>query len=84
VRRGDYKLIAVPEEGRFELYNVREDPGERRDLSGREPVRTRQLRAALAEWHSRTKAVATSFRGRGNAELSPESLERLRSLGYIR
>ncbi len=84
VRRGDYKLIAVPEEGRFELYNVREDPGERRDLAAREPGSARQLRAALAEWHSRTKAVATSFREGGSAELSPESLERLRSLGYLR
>jgi arylsulfatase A-like enzyme len=84
VRQGDYKLIAVPEERRFELFNVHEDPGERRDLSGTEPLRARKLRAALAEWHNRTKAVATSFREGGNAELSPESLERLRSLGYLR
>jgi arylsulfatase A-like enzyme len=84
VRQGDYKLIAVPDEGRFELYNVREDPGERTDLAGREPLRARKLRAALAEWHGRSKAVATNFREGGNAELSPENLERLRALGYLR
>jgi len=48
VRRGDWKLIRFFADGpgqrdRFELYNLREDPGEQRDLAQREPRRIREL-----------------------------------------
>jgi len=50
VRSGDYKYV---EDGglRF-LFNVRTDPGERDDLTSREPSRVRSLRERLAVWET--------------------------------
>jgi arylsulfatase A-like enzyme len=50
VRAGDFKYV---EDGglRF-LFNVRTDPGEREDLTGRDPARVRALRARIAAWEA--------------------------------
>jgi arylsulfatase A-like enzyme len=48
VRQGDYKY--VEDAGLRFLFNVRDDPGERRDLAGRETVRVRALRALADAW----------------------------------
>jgi arylsulfatase A-like enzyme len=50
VRDGDWKLIEFFEDGRVELYNLREDVGEARDLAREKPEIAKRLRAALAEW----------------------------------
>jgi arylsulfatase A len=52
VREGDWKLLVSPpgeEKGRM-LLNLRDDPGEQRDLSDAEPSRVEALREALADW----------------------------------
>ncbi len=51
VRAGDWKLIERYEDGRVHLYNLRDDPGERRDLAANEPEKTRALRARLHVWY---------------------------------
>jgi arylsulfatase A-like enzyme len=56
VRTGHWKLIEFFENGRLELYNLREDPGERHNLAGREPTRTNQLHDVLAAWRKRIGA----------------------------
>jgi uncharacterized sulfatase len=50
VRVGDWKLIEpVKAEGKPELYNLAEDPGEKTDLAGRQPGVVERLRKRLAE-----------------------------------
>ena len=50
VRRGDFKLIEFFEDGRLELYNVREDIGEKKDLAGSLPEKAEELASRLREW----------------------------------
>ncbi|MFB3829912.1 MAG: sulfatase [Bryobacteraceae bacterium] len=50
LRAGEWKLIEFYEEGNAELYNLREDLGERRNLAREAPDRTRRLREQLREW----------------------------------
>ena len=50
VREGDYKLIEFFEDGRLELYDLRRDPGETRDLAARMPAKAKALRAKLSRW----------------------------------
>ena len=56
VRSGDFKLIEFFEDRHVELYNLREDIGEDRDLSAAEPDRTQRLRAMLHDWLERVGA----------------------------
>lgn len=58
IRQGDYKLIEFFEDGgRHELYNLRDDPGERTDLARRDPERVRALTATLHAWQRETAAT---------------------------
>jgi arylsulfatase A len=50
VRDGDWKLIEHYEDGRLELFNLKSDPGEQRDLAKSEPARAKELSVALANW----------------------------------
>jgi hypothetical protein len=67
VRAGDWKLIEYYEHtvtgtGRApELFNLRTDPSETRNLAEAEPVRVTQLRAQLASHLAKTKAQRNSL-----------------------
>ncbi len=50
VRDGDWKLIEWYEDGRLELYNLRNDLGEETNLASREPQRVTELHAKLKAW----------------------------------
>jgi arylsulfatase A len=52
VRDGDWKLIEHYEDGRVELFNLAQDPGETNNGAAREPGRVRQLRSQLAAWRN--------------------------------
>ncbi|MHC4942106.1 MAG: sulfatase [Planctomycetota bacterium] len=52
VRKGAYKLIEFFEDGRLELYDLEEDRGETRDLSGTLPDKTRELHRLLEAWRA--------------------------------
>ena len=47
IRKGDWKLIKFYEGPQFELYNLKEDLGETKDLSNTQPDRVRALDAEL-------------------------------------
>jgi arylsulfatase A-like enzyme len=63
-----------------ELYAVREDPGERRDLAAREPARAASLLSALERWDAERPPRGESA---ARARLSAEQRALLESLGYL-
>lgn len=56
VRVGDWKLLEYFEDGHAELYDLRDDLSEQRDLAGREPERVAALRRRLADWRAEVGA----------------------------
>jgi uncharacterized sulfatase len=56
IRQGDWKLIEFFEDGALELYHLREDPGEQRNLAAQFPERTHSLHAALQSWRASVNA----------------------------
>ncbi len=50
IRRGNYKLIEFFEDMNVEMYNLENDPSERRDLAAAEPARAQELRKVLHHW----------------------------------
>jgi arylsulfatase A-like enzyme len=50
LRNGDWKLIEFYDEDKAELYNLRDDIGERNDLAAKMPDLTKKLRAQLRDW----------------------------------
>jgi arylsulfatase A-like enzyme len=56
VRVGDDKLIEFYEDGRVELYNLRDDLGEQNDLVAKLPQKAAELRQMLHEWQKRVEA----------------------------
>ncbi len=46
---GDHKLIAFGDDFRFELYDVVKDPGEKKDLSGEDKERFKEMKARYKE-----------------------------------
>ena len=58
VRRDDWKLIEFYDDKPVELYNLRNDVGEQRNLAAAEPERVQELRNTLDEWR---KAVGAQM-----------------------
>lgn len=77
---GRHKLVLDLVRDRAQLYDLLDDPGERRDLASREPERARELRARLEAWIAQQRALAQRS---SDLELSAEERERLRELGYL-
>lgn len=50
IRRGDYRLIEFYDDHRVELYNLRDDVGERNNLAGSSPEVVKSLRDELHAW----------------------------------
>jgi len=56
VRYGDWKLHHYFEDGGIELYNLKNDIGERNDLAERKPKKTKELMKLLDDWRTKTDA----------------------------
>ena len=50
VRARDWKLLEYLEDGRVELFHLRDDPGERTDVAAARPEKAAQLRTLLHAW----------------------------------
>ena len=50
IRQGDWKLIEFFDTGAVELYNLRDDLGEKKDLAAAMPEKARELQKMLADW----------------------------------
>lgn len=55
VRSGDYKLIDFYQQGRIELYDLKNDPGETHNLKDEKPELTAQLMDKIKTWREEYK-----------------------------
>ncbi|MDX2032277.1 MAG: sulfatase [Blastocatellia bacterium] len=93
IREGDYKLLwhygdyISPDDGRHayeigervELYNLRDDMGEQRNLAHAEPRRTQAMLQKLRDWHRRMGAEIPQLNSHYDARRAlKESKERLK------
>ena len=70
VRQGDWKLIEFFEDGHLELYNLRSDIGETRNLAKTMPDKAEELRRVLRAWRSSTRAPVPTVR---NSKFDPRA-----------
>ena len=56
IRDGDWKLIAFYHYDKVELYNLNDDPSEKKDLSKSNPSKTKEMEGKLLAWQNRMKA----------------------------
>ncbi|MDO8542330.1 MAG: sulfatase [Opitutaceae bacterium] len=56
IQEGDWKLMEYLEDGRLELYNLRDDIGESKNLAKTNPEKARELHAKLVAWRTEIKA----------------------------
>ena len=56
IRWGDWKLLEFFEDGRLELYNLKDDLGEKNNLAKAQPDRVRELHDRLQAWRAAIKA----------------------------
>jgi arylsulfatase A-like enzyme len=57
LRSGDWKLLEYFEDGRLELYNLKDDLGEKQNLAAKLPDRAQGLHAKLKAWRAQLNAV---------------------------
>jgi len=53
---GDWKLMEFFEDGHLELYNLRDDLGEQKNLAADNPEKTKELHAKMIAWREAIKA----------------------------
>ena len=80
IQAGDWKLMEFFEDGRLELYNLRDDIGETNNLAQKMPAKTKELHAKMLAWRSAinapmptkndniTKAPAETKKAKGNGK----------------
>lgn len=62
IHAGDFKLLEFFETGKVELYNLREDVSEQRDLASRQPDKAKELQAKLAAWRQSVSAAMPTMK----------------------
>ena len=86
LRENGWKLLRIPVgAGRvaLELYDLRNDPGETRNLADEEPERARRMEAALVRRMRELLAAFASVHEAEEDHPSREEEDALRSLGYM-
>lgn len=76
IHSGDWKLMEFLEDGRLELYNLREDIGETKNLAQQMPEKAEELRARLVAWRAEVKAPMPT---KNDGTASSKSTERQRN-----
>ncbi len=62
IRHGDFKLIEFYDTGKVELYNLRDDVGEQRDLAIAMPGKVSELRRMFHSWRKQVGTDLTPMR----------------------
>jgi len=83
---GDTKYIVSLVTNREQLYDLKNDPREQRNLANEPSGALTQAREALEAARQSSAALRKRYgiRAETGAPLSPETIEQLRSLGYVR
>jgi arylsulfatase A-like enzyme len=72
IHAGDWKLMEFLEDGHLELYNLRDDIGEAKNLSAAMPDKARDLHARLVAWRAEIQAPMPTLRVRAAGEPNPK------------
>jgi len=62
VRQGDWKLIEFFEDGHLELYNLKDDIGEKVNLATTKPDKAQELHRVLLDWRASIRAPVPTVR----------------------
>ncbi|MFP8874342.1 MAG: sulfatase-like hydrolase/transferase [Myxococcota bacterium] len=81
VRDQHWKAIYSPESDRLQLFDLEADPRESEDVAAEQPELAAHYRALLRTW---LETQTSNDGGEPAPELHPETIERLRELGYTR
>jgi len=73
VRAGDYKLIEWYEDNSVELYNLRNDMGEKHDLAKEMPEKAAELQSMLGRWRRQMKAKMPALGPRADFKVWKDS-----------
>jgi hypothetical protein len=73
MRQGNWTLVEYYDEDKAELYDLRSDPGESRDLAAQQTQRVAHMRAALVNWRKSVFAQEN----RPNPRFDPEKFREL-------
>ncbi len=65
IRVGDYKLLEFFEDGRLELYHLRDDLGQKNDLAKSQPDKVKELHEKLVAWRTSINAPLPTKREPG-------------------
>ncbi len=79
IRLSDWKLIRNLDHDRMELYHLGRDPREQTDLSAGHPEIAEPLSRSLQAW----LAAQSSNAAEESSPIDPETIEKLRALGYL-
>ncbi len=72
IRIGDLKLVEKYEDGSVELYNLKDDIGELKDLASTMPDKVKDMRAKLHAWYKTVDAKFLQKKGNGPEPWQPE------------
>ncbi len=78
IRTQQWKLTRNSWNGTWELYNLKEDPGETTNLAGKEPAMLEQMKELLAEQEKNIEKAPVKKTG-----LTPEQIKQFNAFGYL-
>jgi len=73
IHAGDFKLLEFFETGAVELYNLRDDMGETRNLAAQSPAQVQALRAKLAAWRTQVGAAMPTMKTAAELAAAPSA-----------
>jgi arylsulfatase A-like enzyme len=71
IQQGDWKLMEYLEDGHLELYNLKDDLGETKNLATANPDKAKELHARLIAWRQETHAPMPTPNKPGAGEAAP-------------
>jgi len=85
---GGWKLVhnqvRAPDRPEFELFDVVRDPLDQVNVADKHPDVVQRLARMLSGWHATAVAARLKPDSESSGTMTPEELQRLRSLGYVR